>query len=188
MADGPLPPRNVKATLAGAAVFIVILVGGMPLTYNAVSHLLFTRTDFPGGAPPERFNVAYREMTQSGPGERVRLASWKDIAAAKDKGSRFTFLLPAPGGIIPTSSDLHAYSILEDRGASQLIETRYRNTHAVWTRYEAWPERIVPISQRTDGGFLMIVPLGVLFFAAWITADKVQWALRRRLAARTAPP
>ena len=118
----------------------------------------------------------------------MRLAWWRDIETAKGKGLRPTFLLPAAGGIIPTSSDLHAYSILEDRGASQLIETRYRNTHAVWTRYEAWQDRIVPISQRTDGGFLMIVPLGALFAAAWIAADKVQWALRRRLAARTAPP
>lgn len=187
-ADKPLPPRSVTATLAGVAVFIAIFVIGTPLTYTAVSHILLTRTNFPGGMPPERFNVAYREMTPSGPGERVRLASWKDIVAAKDKGSRFTFLLPAPGGIIPTSSDLHAYSILEDRGASQLIETRYRNTHAVWTRYEAWADRVVPISERTDGGFVMIVPIGAVFVAAWLVGNKVEWALRRRFAARAAPP
>jgi hypothetical protein len=172
----------MKAKLAGTAVFVAILLVGTPLAYNAISHLLLTQTTFAGGALPERFRVAFRELSPAGEPGPVRLGRWMDIEAARRQGTRFTFILPSPGGLIDSAHDLHAYSVVENRGASQVIETRYRNTHAEWARYEVSPQRIVPISWRQDGGGFMIVPMAGILVLAALAAAMTTRAVRRRLA------
>jgi hypothetical protein len=169
-------PRSGWATVAGIAAFAAVLVLGGPLMYLGLSHTLFKTTTFPGNMPPERFLVAYRELTDSGAPGPAKMDWWKAIEEQRRNGRRLTFLVPPPAA-------MQSYSILDDRGASQIIETRYRNTHGAWARYEARSDHIVPISHRTDGSpFFLMLPILALFVAAFWVGNRVERVVRTRMA------
>lgn len=165
-------PRSVWANVAGIATFLAVLVLGGPLMYLGLSHTLFKTTTFPGNVPPRRFLVAYLELTDSGTPGPAKMDWWKGIEEQRRNGRRLTFLVPAPAA-------MQSYSILDDRRTSQIIETRYRNTHGAWARYEARRDHIVPISHRTDGSFFLMLPTIALFVAAfWIGNRSSGWCAR----------
>lgn len=161
-----------------AFVAVMLLTGPV---IDAMSHAFFKTTSFPGGQPPDRFIVALRDTAKPVAEEAMSPASWKHVATLKASGKKFTFLLSGKEGTIPSQGDLYAYKVIEDRKASQIIEVKFSNTHTSWSRYEAFDDRIVPISYRTDGSILSLIPIFGLLLAGIFVGRRVTKLLRQRL-------
>jgi hypothetical protein len=149
-----------------AFVAVMLLAGPV---IDAMSHVFFKTVDFPEGQPPDRFVVALREAAKAGGRDTFIPVRWKDVAALRASGKKFTFLLPGKEGRLPSRGDLYTYKVIEDRKSSQVIEVHFGNTHRSWSRYEALDDRIVPISYRTDGSFLsLIAAFGLLVLGIFV--------------------
>ena len=76
------------------------------------------------------------------------------------------------------------YYVIEDRGERQLVEVNDLDSHQSWSRYEAYRDRVVPVSYRTGGGPLFIGMIGFVaaIFAAWI-AKRTYWFVAKRIGA-----
>ena len=120
--------------------FVAVMLLSRPVI-DAMCHAFFKTTTFPRGQLPDRFIVALRDLAPPVLEKAILPARWKDVTALQASGKKFTFLLPAKGGRIPTPADLYAYNVIEDRKASQIIEVHFVNTHTSWTRYEAFDDR-----------------------------------------------
>jgi hypothetical protein len=149
---------------------------------NVMSHAFFKITAFPGDQPPDRFIVALRETAKPAGEDAMSPASWKHIAALKASGKKFTFMLSGKEGRIPSGGDIYTYKVIEDRKSSQIIEVTFSNTHTSWSRYEAFDDRIVPISYRTDGSILSLIPIFGLLIAGVLVGRRVTKLLRQKLA------
>ena len=105
------------------------------------------------------------------------------MAELRKSGRKFTFLVPGKAGSLASCGHSCSYKVIEDRSVSQIVEVRFRNTYASWSRYEAYDDRIVPISHRTDGSFYVFIPVfAVLLAAALFVARRVTRLLRQKLA------
>ena len=145
------------------------------------SHAFFKSTDFPGGQPTDRFVVALRDPGKTSGKNAYEPAFWKQVPALKASGRKFTFLLTEKSGQLPSQGDFYNYEVLEDRKTSQIIEVRYGNTHTSWSRYEAYEDRIVPLSYRTDGSILSLVPIFGLLVIAVLVGRRLTKLIRPKL-------
>lgn len=176
--------KRLLPITAGIATFAAIMLLTGPVML-AISYAFHRTTSFPGGQPPDRFIVALRDAAAPVAEAAITTARWGHFATLKTSGAKFTFLLPGKGGKIPgpSGSNHIDYKVIEDRGASQIIEVSYVNTHSSWSRYEAFGNRIVPISYRTDGGILSGIVVLPLLIAGGFFGQVVTYILRKKLAA-----
>lgn len=172
--------KRVLALVAGVLAFIAIVLL-IPPVLNTISHKFFEITDFPGGQPPDRFLVALREPHQTGGEDAYEPVYWKNIPALRASGRKFTFLVAGKSGELASQGDLYDYTLIEDRKTSQIIEVKYANTHTSWSRYEAYEDRIVPVSYRTDGGILSLVLIVGLLAIAILAGRRITKFLRLKL-------
>jgi hypothetical protein len=126
--------------------------------------------------------VALRDPSKTNGKDIHEPAFWKQVPALKASGGKFTFLLTEKSGQLPSQGDFYNYEVLEDRKTSQIIEVRYGNTHTSWSRYEAYEDRIVPLSYRTDGSILSLIPIFGLLIAGFFVGRRVTKLLRQKLA------
>jgi hypothetical protein len=126
--------------------------------------------------------VALRDPSKTNGKDIYEPAFWKQVPALKASGRKFTFLLTEKSGQLPSQGDFYNYEVLEDRKTSQIIEVRYGNTHTSWSRYEAYEDRIVPLSYRTDGSILSLIPIFGLLIAGFFVGRRVTKLLRQKLA------
>lgn len=145
------------------------------------SHAFFKSTDFPGGQPPDHFVVALRDPNKTSGEDAHKPAFWNHVPALKASGVKFTFLLAEKSGRLPSQGDIYNYEVLEDRRTSQIIEVRFANTHTSWSRYEAYEDRIVPLSYRTDGSMLSIFPIFGLMVIAILVGRRLTKLIRLKL-------
>jgi hypothetical protein len=171
--------KRFLAITAGIMAFVAVMLLTGPAT-DVMSHAFFKTTSFPDGQPPDRFIVALRDTAKPAAEEAMSRASWKQVATLRATGRKFTFLVSGAGGIIPSERDFYSYTVIEDRKISQIIEVQFINSHRSWSRYEAFEDRIVPISYRTDGSLLSLIPIfGLLFAGIFIGRRVTKWARQK---------
>jgi hypothetical protein len=173
--------RSFKRTVAAAvavvvfgAVFLLIVPALL-----AMSYLFFQTTSFPGGQPNDRFTVALKERGKR-PGEpSVSTFYWRDVAKMPSRAERYSFLLPLDQQWGP---GYRRFKVIEQRAAAQVIEVAHSNTYTSWSRYEAFDDRIVPISFRHTGGAIAALLPGIpILIAAFVCAVKAGRAASRLL-------
>lgn len=145
------------------------------------SHAFFKSTDVSGGESTDRFIVVLRDPSKTGVKDAYEHAFWTQVPALKASGKKFSFLLTKQSGQLSSQGDFYSYKVLEDRKTSQIIEVRYGNTHTSWSRYEAYEDRIVPLSYRTDGSFLSLVPIFGLLMIAVLVGRRLTKLMRLKL-------
>ena len=89
------------------------------------------------------------------------------------------FLLSEQSGRIPSEGDSYGFEVLENKGDRQIIEVMYPNTSRSWSRYVAFSDRIERLSYRTDGSFLVLLPLLFLLTIAFYSGKGTARALKR---------
>src|SRR5262245_23405814 len=134
---------------------------------HAMSYAFFRTTAFPDDQPPGAFAVIVRDTSVLAVENAITGLPWTDIGTVRRGGGSFSFLLPRSEGTVASHGHLFFYRVVEDRKTSQLIEVEFSNTHRSWSRYEAFDDRIVPVSYRTDGSFFSLIPVFGLLLAGF---------------------
>lgn len=172
--------RSFKRTVAAAvavAVFGAVFLLVVPVVV-AISYL-FRTTSFPGGQPNDRFVVALRDRDAK-PGEpSVTTLYWREVGKLPSRVGRYSFLLPPEE---QWGRGYRRFKLIEQRPASQVIEIVHSNSYTSWSRYEAFDDRIVPISYRHAGGPADALLAGIpILIAAFVSAVKAGRAASRLL-------
>ena len=134
-----------------------------------------------GADPPGSFAVVVHEPA----GDGYRYLRWDQLPAIEVDGVVRTFVLPENSGGDDTALGARqTFEVIENDGGRQTVEVNVLDTHQSWSRYEAYPDRIVPVAFRTDGGPMFVGMLGfvVLVVAAWI-AKRTYWLVANRIGA-----
>ena len=172
--------KPLFALFIAGCTFIVVAAGAI-WAWQVGSPLLLGSGRLDGAEPPAEFIVVFHE-----PGNgRYRYVRWNRLAEIDVDGVARTFLLPASeGGGNGVLSERRTYRVVEERGDRQIVEVNALDTHQSWSRYEAYRDRIVPISFRTDGGPFFIGMIGFVaaIAAAWI-AKRTYWVVANRIGA-----
>ena len=175
--------RPLFALLIAACTFMVVAAGAI-WAWQVGSPLVLGSGRLDGAEPPAEFVVVVHEPDVGG----YRYLRWGRLAEIDVDGVARTFLLPATeGGGNEVLSERQTFRVIEDRDDRQIVEVNALDTHQSWSRYEAYRDRIVPISFRTDGGPLFIGMIGFVaaIAAAWI-AKRTYWFVAKRIGAHAA--
>ena len=172
--------KPLFALFIAGCTFMVVAAGAI-WTWQVGSPLLLGSGRLDGAEPPVEFVVVVHE-----PGSGAYRYLRRDRLAEVDvDGVVRTFLLPATeGGGNEVLSERRTFRIIEDRGDRQIVEVNALDTHQSWSRYEAYRDRVVPISFRTDGGpfFIGMIGFAAAIAAAWI-AKWTYWFVANRIGA-----
>ena len=172
--------KPLFALFIAGCTFIVVAAGAI-WAWQIGSPLLLGSGRFDGAEPPAEFAVVVHESEDGG----YRYLRWNQLSEIDVDGTLRTFLLPAPeGGGNEVLSERQTFRVIEDSGHRQIVEVNALDTHQSWSRYEAYRDRIVPISFRTDGGPFFIGMIGFVaaIAAAWI-AKRTYWFVANRIGA-----
>jgi hypothetical protein len=161
--------KQASPYVAGAVAFLAVMLLMGPLR-DAVSHGLFKTTTFPDGKPPAAFMLVAYDPSAAASGHPYSYYRWSQVA-----GRKLTLLLPDRRGEKPGDGDHYAFKVLEEQPDTQVVEVFFANTVTSWSRYAAHADRMAPISYRTDGGWLLLIPMAMLLIAAWFAG---RWAKR----------
>ena len=175
--------KPLFALFFAGCTFIVVAAGAI-WAWQVGSPLVLGSGRLDGAEPPAEFVVVVHEPGRAG----YRFLRWEQVPEAAADGAARTFLLPeAEGGGDAVLSERQSFRVIEDRGDRQTVEVNALDEHQSWSRYEAYRDRIVPISYRTDGGPLFIGMIGFVaaVFAAWI-ARRTYWFVAKRIGAHPA--
>ena len=187
MADAVEPTgagmKPLFALFMAGCTFMVVAAGAI-WAWQVGSPLVLGSGRLDGAEPPAEFVVVVHEPGRAG----YRYLRWEQLREAGVDGVARTFLLPeTEGGGDSVLSERRSFRVIEDRGDRQIVEVNDLDSHQSWSRYEAYRERIVPVSYRTDGGPLFIGMIGFVaaIFAAWI-AKRTYWFVAKRIGAHAA--
>ncbi len=172
--------KPLFALFMAGCTFMVVAAGAI-WAWQAGSPLLLGSGRLDGAEPPAEFVVVVHEPGGAG----YRFLRWEALPEAAADGAARTFLLPeTEGGGDAVLSGRRSFRVVEDHGERQIVEVNDLDRHQSWSRYEAFRDRIVPISFRTDGGPLFIGMIGfaAAVFAAW-TARRTYWFVAKRIGA-----
>ena len=172
--------KPLFALFMAGCTFMVVAAGAI-WAWQVGSPLLLGSGRLDGAEPPGEFVVVVHEPGSGG----YRYLRWDRLSEVDVDGVDRTFLLPVTeGGGNEMLSDRQTFRVLEDRGDRQIVEVNTLDTHQSWSRYEAYRDRIVPVSFRTDGGPLFIGMIGFVaaVAAAWI-ARRAYWFVAHRIGA-----
>lgn len=92
------------------------------------------------------FTVA---MTPSAHGDSFELVTLGELANRQKSGTAHSFLLPKTSDKFGNEVSYISYTVLENRGEEQIIETTHQtDDNKVWSRYLARKTEFTPISSR----------------------------------------
>ena len=168
--------------LLGVFVFVVTALASCGAVQFVSSELLYPeQTQFPDGAPPANFLVAFHDREAGKDEDAFGAAPWKHAHTmmAKDPGQ---FRLPVKE-FRSQRGDPFAFTVLEETPDSQVVEMSRADYGTIKTRYRIEGNRITPLSYRTDGGigqmaYLVPVYLLCLFLAFVAARLSSRWARR----------
>jgi hypothetical protein len=175
--------RQRTAEFAGMIVFFAVLVCGDWLGY-AASIALF-RSD--PAAVPDGFHVVLAAPSTRGPGADYVPVGWSRLAEARTERGVTSYRLPEAAGSVPGPKTRFSFAVLEDNGARQIVEVRSDGLLTSRSRYEAYPDRVLPIGyhsyaweyeQQRSLTALALMGLAAIA-AAFGTAFAVNLALKR---------
>ena len=172
--------KPLFALFMAGCTFMVVAAGAI-WAWQVGSPLVLGSGRLDGAEPPSEFVVVIHEPGGAG----YRYLRWDRLPEAGVDGVARTFLLPEPeGGGDSVLSERRSFRVIEDRGERQVVEVNDLDSHQSWSRYEAYRDRIVPVSYRTDGGPLFIGMIGFIaaIAAAWI-AKRTYWFVAKRIGA-----
>ena len=172
--------KPLFALFVAGCTFMVVAAGAI-WAWQTGSPRLLGDGRLDGAEPPGRFAVVVHEPG----GDGYRYLRWEQLPDVEVDGVARTFLLPeTEGGGEVVLSKRQTFQVVESRGDRQIVEVNVLDTHQSWSRYEAYPDRIVPIAFRTDGGPLFIGMIGfvTLVAAAWV-AKRTYWLVASRIGA-----
>ena len=175
--------KPLFALFMAGCTFMVVAAGAI-WGWQVASPLLLGSGRLDGADPPGEFVVVVHEP---GTGE-FRYMRWDGLAGTDVDGVARTFLLPATGGGDDVAlSQRQSFRVIEDGADRQVVEVNVLDANQSWSRYEAYRDRVVPVSFRTDGGPLFIGMIGFVaaIAAAWI-ARRTYWFVANRIGAHAA--
>ena len=175
--------KPLFALFMAGCTFMVVAAGAI-WAWQVASPFLLGGGRLDGTEPPGEFVVVVHESGSGG----YRYLGWDRLPEIDVDGVARTFLLPATEGDgNEVFSERRTFRVIEDRGDRQIVEVNALDTHQSWSRYEAYRDRIVPISFRTDGGPFFVGMIGFVaaIAAAWI-ARRTYWFVARRIGAHAA--
>ena len=164
-----------------AGCTFMVVAAGVIWGWQVASPLVLGSGRLDGADPPDEFVVVVHEP---GTGE-LRYMRWDRLAGTDVDGVARTFLLPATeGGDDSALSRRQTFRVVEDGVDRQVVEVNVLDANQSWSRYEAYRDRVVPVSFRTDGGPLFIGMIGFVaaIAAAWI-ARRTYWFVANRIGA-----
>ena len=172
--------KPLFALFMAGCTFMVVAAGAI-WGWQVASPLVLGSGRLDGADPPGEFVVVVHEP---GTGE-LRYMRWDRLARTDVDGVTRTFLLPATeGGDDSVFSRRQTFRVVEDGVDRQVVEVNVLDANQSWSRYEAYRDRVVPVSFRTDGGPLFIGMIGFVaaIAAAWI-ARRTYWFVANRIGA-----
>ena len=172
--------KPLFALFMAGCTFMVVAAGAI-WAWQVGSPLVLGSGRLDGAEPPPEFVVVIHEPGGAG----YRYLRWEQLPEAGVDGVARSFLLPeTEGGGDSVLSERRSFRVIEDRGDRQIVEVNDLDSHQSWSRYEAYRDRIAPISYRTDGGPLFIGMIGFIaaIAAAWI-AKRTYWFVAKRIGA-----
>ena len=175
--------KPLFALFMAGCTFMVVAAGAI-WAWQVGSPLVLGDGRLNGAEPPEEFAVVVHELANG----RIRYLRWEQLPHIEVDGIVRTFLLPATEpGHDEMLSERQTFRLIEDGVDRQIVEVNLLDTHQSWSRYEAYRDRIVPITYRTDGGPFFIGMIGFVaaVVAAWI-ARRTYWFVARRIGAHAA--
>jgi hypothetical protein len=126
------------------------------------------------------FSVAVVEEADNGSNYERRTL---EIIQERNTDSRpYRYLLPERN-ITIDNGDIHHATVIEDNGASQLIEFNYSNTYMATSIYRAYEDRVEPVSyQMTSsvGDVMMAMVFTVVAALLYLIARLINYIRNRR--------
>ena len=175
--------KPLFALFMAGCTFMVVAAGAI-WGWQTASPLLLGSGRLDGADPPGEFVVVIHEPETGA----VRYTRWDSLGTTDVDGVARTFLLPATGGGDDVAlSQRQSFRVIEDGVDRQVVEVNVLDANQSWSRYEAYRDRVVPVSFRTDGGPLFIGMIGFVaaIAAAWI-ARRTYWFVANRIGAHAA--
>ena len=172
--------KPLFALFVSGCTFMVVAACAV-WAWQTGSPLVFGGGRLDGAEPPGDFVVVVHETADGG----YRYLRWEQLPEVEVDGVARTFVLPPTrGGDKAALVERQSFEVIESDGARQIVEVNVLDTHQSWSRYEAFPDRVVPVSFRTDGGPMFVGMIGfvVLVAAAWI-AKRTYWLVANRIGA-----
>ena len=172
--------KPLFALFVAACTFMVVAAGAI-WAWQVGSPFVLGGGRLDGAEPPPEFMVVVHDLGGAG----YRFLRWEELPGVGVDGATRGFLLPeSEGGGQTVLSERQSFRVIEDHGDRQIIEVNDLDSHQSWSRYEAFRDRIAPISYRTDGGPLFIGMIGFMaaICAAWI-AKRTYWFVAKRIGA-----
>ena len=165
----PLGVRGFAALLTFVAALCLCV-----WVFPAVSMALF-RID--PAKVPEGFDFVYYTRDTG-----YDVGSWKQYRDERGKLDVPSFRLPDVACELRGKAT-YTFRVLKDDGRRQLIEVEFEGPYQSWSRYEAYPDRVVPVAYYSVGergdlprfGLMMLIA-GLAAFAAAVGVGRLEQA------------
>jgi hypothetical protein len=137
--------RIAIVVLSSGWFFLASCTGGLLVGTRIVS-LVDARDAISGETMHSHFSVLAWSQEDDSPYRVMDLSE-----AVRGKEMAGTFLMPQSAGSFDTRDSNYSYTVIEERGAGQIIEVveAYKDgDNTIWSRYEATRTTVTPISSR----------------------------------------